>query len=151
MENNKKTIECVVIVILVILLLYCLYTYFIRENFDATTSEFVPVGSERYGLRGDLLRQSDIARIFISPYRNIRLNQTGNMMYESSLPPAQEGLHGCRRVPCTIGVDEYDSMDTCWRCNDTDMCDNNGNGCNNKKKIYRKQMLNKINRNSMQN
>lgn len=89
-----------------------------REGFDPTSSEFVPVGSDRYGLRGDRLRSSDIARIYLNPNRNIRLHHSSGLMYPSNATPCQEGIGGCNKVDCPCGRGAYDSTDTCFQCTD---------------------------------
>jgi len=88
------------------------------EGFDATGREFVPVGldRDRYGIRGDKLRRSDIARIYINPNRQIRLNPTSGMMYESNKTPCEEGIGGCKKTPCPCNTNEYDGQDSCWNC-----------------------------------
>ncbi len=86
------------------------------EYFDKNTVEFVALGEERYGLRGDLLRRSDIARLYMRPDRHIRLNDTSGMMYESNFKPAEEGKKGCKKTQCPEHTDEYDQLDTCWNC-----------------------------------
>lgn len=85
------------------------------EFFDAGGNEFLPVGSVRYGLRGEPLRTSSIAKYYISPRRQIRLSQTMNPMYEANLPPAQMGEKGCQKVDCPK-CGAYDKTDTCWTC-----------------------------------
>lgn len=106
----------VVIFLIVILLLWLVYPMFGFELFDSTTSEFVPVGYPRYGLRGEPLRRSSILKYFIRPDRNIRLSQSSGEMWESNNSPAKEGIKGCRKVPCPMYHDGYDKQDTCWQC-----------------------------------
>ena len=89
-----------------------------KEGFDATNTEFVPVGRDRYGLRGDLLRRSDIARIYLRPDRHMRLHHTSGQMYPSDRTPCEEGIAGCKSGPCPCKRDAYDSTDTCWTCTD---------------------------------
>lgn len=113
--------ETVIIVILVILLLLCIIRPFDNnEGFCGYTSVSLPVGSPLYGLRGDRLRTSDIAKNYLSPYRQIRLNHAGGEMYISDRTPEEEGYNGCRKVKCPINqpFGEYDCMDTCWKCSD---------------------------------
>ncbi len=90
------------------------------EGFNPDTDEFVPVGHRRYGLRGDVLRRSDIARLYIRPDRQIRLNPTSGWMYESNNTPCREGIGGCRKMPCPTNTNEYDKLDTCWNCGTAD-------------------------------
>lgn len=105
--------EVVALFLLVILAIWVIYPFF--ENFDVTTSEFVPEGADRYGLRGDLLRRSSIKKYFIRPDRNIRLSHSDGEMWESNNPPALEGNKDCVKVACPSN-DGYDNLDTCWKC-----------------------------------
>jgi len=105
--------EVVVIFLLIILVIWVVYPFF--ETFDVTGTEFVAEGGDRYGLRGDLLRRSDIARTFIRPDRNVMLSHSSGEMWESNNTPAQDGLKDCRKVPCPDN-DGYDNLDTCWKC-----------------------------------
>ena len=104
--------EIVAIFLLIILAIWVIYP--LMEGFDSTTTEFVPVGSERYGLRGDLLRRSNIEKYFIRPDRRIRLSHSGGEMWESNNDPMTEGIKGCKAVPCP--ANGYDNIDTCYQC-----------------------------------
>ncbi len=112
MDDNKK-------MILVLVLLVAAWWFMTRssEGFDGTTSEFVPVGDDRYGLRGDMLRRSDISRLYIRPDRQVRLHHTNNPMYESNFSPEGEGPKSCRISQCPSGT-EYDATDRCYTCED---------------------------------
>ncbi len=105
---------------MLMLFLVILFVWFIMkpssEGFDSTNTEFVPVGKDRYGLRGDLLRRSDISRLYISPNRQIRLHPSSGWMYPSNQTPCEEGIGGCRQVDCPCNTNEYDDKDTCWSC-----------------------------------
>ncbi|QKF94327.1 hypothetical protein QKU48_gp0869 [Fadolivirus algeromassiliense] len=105
--------EVVALFLLVILAIWVIYPFF--ENFDVTGTEFVSEGSDRYGLRGDLLRRSSIKKYFIRPDRNIRLSHSTGEMWESNNPPGMEGVKDCVKVPCPSN-DGYDGLDTCWKC-----------------------------------
>ena len=107
---NKETIIVIIVIILVLWVLYPLF-----EGFDASGREFVPIGCQRYGLRGEPLRTSDIANTFIRPDRQIRLSNTDGEMWESNYPPSAEGIKNCRKVKCPQN-DGYDNLDTCWKC-----------------------------------
>lgn len=109
----------VVVFLIAVLALWVLYPLF--ENFDANGSEFVPIGHERYGLRGDLLRRSDIRKNFIRPDRQIRLSHSNGEMWESNYSPENENIHGCQKVDCPM-PNGYDNMDTCWKCEGHDRC-----------------------------
>ena len=99
--------------VIIIIGVWILYPYF--EGFDVTTSEFVPIGSPRHGLRGDLLKQHWIGQDFMSDYRQILLNDTDGEMWSSNWTPAQQGLKNCGKTGCPQ-VNGYDKMDTCYRC-----------------------------------
>lgn len=104
--------EVVVIFLIVVLALWVMWPFF--EGFDASGSEFVPVGADRYGLRGEPLRRSSIEKYFIRPDRRIRLSQSGGEMWEGNNDPASEGMKDCKKVPCP--ANGYDNIDTCYKC-----------------------------------
>nr|QBK88572.1 MAG: hypothetical protein LCMiAC01_02490 [Mimivirus LCMiAC01] len=111
-ELNRETIIIIIVLVVILWLLYGRR----MEGFDQDTVMFVPVGEPRYGLRGDLLDTRDIRYNYISPVRHIRLHNSNNQMWESDNPPSEEGIKDCGKVPCPINTDEYDKMDTCWKC-----------------------------------
>lgn len=86
------------------------------EAFDETGSEFVPVGQERYGIRGDLLSRSSIANNYLSPNRNIVLNPSTGQMYTSNNPPTMQGHPNCKQTKCPSNLNDYDATDTCHTC-----------------------------------
>ena len=105
--------------LLLVFLIIILVWFFFKsrtEKFDASTLAFVPVGYDRYGLRGDLLRRSSIDNIYISPNRHIALHAGGGQMWESNTPPPQDGMIGCKKTGCPTNTNEYDQRDTCWSC-----------------------------------
>jgi hypothetical protein len=106
--------KVIVIIIVVILIVWCVFPLF--EGYDATGTEFVPVGCSRYGMRGDKLRRASILKYFIRPDRHVRLSQTNNVMWESNNPPATEGIPDCEEVNCPENTNEYGPDDTCWMC-----------------------------------
>ena len=106
--------EEIVIVFLVVLFIWWMTTK--SEGFNSLTNEFIPVGHDRYGLRGDKLRRSDIANLYLNPERNMRLNPSSGLMYSSNKTPCQEGHAGCQKVDCPCNTNEYDEQDTCWNC-----------------------------------
>lgn len=113
MVNNE-----IVFAFLAILLVLYLVSPKNAEGFDQDGAEFVGVGSDRYGLRGDLLRRSSIDQLYMRPDREARLNQSGGLMYFSNNSPEAEGTQNCRQVPCPTCSGGYDSSDTCWQCGD---------------------------------
>jgi len=88
------------------------------ENFDATGQEFIHQCSPvRYGLRGDPLRQVDIANYYHSPYRQMYVGEAGSMLFEGTETPDKYCMEDkCVKVPCVSHTGEFDSMDTCWKC-----------------------------------
>ena len=104
------------IIMLLIILIIIVYSSGLPEYFDEKTVEFVPVGAQRYGLRSDKLKSSDIAKYYKSPYRNIVLDPTSGQMWESDNPPAVEGIPGCSQIQCPPLYNDYDPLDKCWQC-----------------------------------
>ena len=78
-----------------------------RERFDDL---FV---TDRYGLRGEKSRISDIRHKYIYPESNVRLNSSSGHMYESRHRPHEtEGV--CNKVNCPLITDNRKS--SCWYC-----------------------------------
>ncbi len=111
-KSNKEIIVIVLLIVIAIWGIYPLLGNF--EGFNADSTEFVPVGSERYGLRGDPIRRSSIDNYFISNNRQITLSQAGGEMWESNRSPTAQGFSDCVSVKCP--GNKYDSQDTCWQC-----------------------------------
>jgi hypothetical protein len=107
--------EYIIGFIILLVVIWIFYPYF--ERFDATGTEFVPVGGDRYGLRGELLRRSSIENWYIRPDRRIRLSHSGGEMWESNYDPSVQGIKDCHKVPCPSNG--FDSMDVCWKCGDS--------------------------------
>lgn len=109
-------------IVMAILLAVVLWLYYGRdwlaESFDSQGLEFVPVGSDRYGLRGDLLRRRPITDYYISPDRQMRLHPSSGLMYISNRSPSAEGTPNCQKVECPTNTNEYDNRDSCWMCGD---------------------------------
>lgn len=103
-----------IIFLILVILIWIIFSKKI-EFFDRHTREFVPVGYTRFGLRGDLLKKSLLDKYYIRPNRHIRLSQSGSMMRENNCPPKDKYMEECQKVPCP-DVDEYDDLDTCWKC-----------------------------------
>lgn len=101
-----------VFVFIIILAIFLIIKPF-TEKFDENTMEFVPLGAQRYGLRSDPLNYRSIDSNYISANRHIRLNNAGGVMFESSNPP--QGKH-CTQVNCPNNTNEFDALDTCWKC-----------------------------------
>jgi len=111
---DKINKEMVIIFFVIILAIWVVYPF--MEGFNASTNEFVPVGDVRYGLRGDKLRRVPISKYFIGPNRNIRLSQSNGMMWEADASPEEQGIPDCHKTQCPTNTNEFDSMDTCWKC-----------------------------------
>lgn len=89
------------------------------EGFNSNGTIFVKIDEPRYGLRGELLSRRPISDYYIRPDRHVRVDDSGNEMYVSNRSPIEEGLKGCREVPCPQLGNKwsgYDEQDTCWNC-----------------------------------
>jgi len=114
MKFDQQTLIIVLAVIFVLWFLWPANEGF-YEYFDASGEEFVPVGSVRYGLRGEPLHTSNIAKYYISPRRQIRFSQARGDMYEANLPPQMMGEKGCKTIQCPSNG--FDNLDKCYTCN----------------------------------
>lgn len=112
MDNINK--EVIIAILLILLAVFVMYPLF--ESFDATTTEFVPVGDLRHGLRGEPLNTVNIAKYYMRPNRNIVTNNTGGELWESDYAPENERFRGCVKEQCV--QPGQDKMDTCWNCFD---------------------------------
>lgn len=117
--------DCIGLIVIVILIWFIMRNR--NEGFSADMREFLPVGFQRYGLRGDPIRSRDARLDYIQNNRNIRLSHTGGEMWQSNSPPTKF-LKDCQKVPCPHNG-EYDSMDTCWRCGDNTVPSFKTGGC----------------------
>lgn len=115
---SELLIVLIILIIIVLIFFYPSSSVNNREYFDADGVEFLPLGEDQYGLRGDRLNIRSIDNHYISPYRQIRLSFAGGDMWEASTTPEEQGFTGCYQTPCPCGTDYYDDMDTCWMCND---------------------------------
>tara|TARA_Y100000782_G_scaffold115607_1_gene161502 strand:- start:23547 stop:23927 length:381 start_codon:yes stop_codon:yes gene_type:complete len=71
------------------------------------------IGEPRYGLRGDLLKTSDIRYKYIYPENHFRIDKSPGIMYESRNPPhLNEG--NCKPVSCPHIFGRSDGV--CWDC-----------------------------------
>lgn len=89
-----------------------------NEGFDAKTVEFVPVGNDRYGLRGEKLDTYDIADLYIGPERKIALHPSSEIMWVSDFSPEEELISNCTNVSCPTNENDFDNLDTCYQCGD---------------------------------
>ena len=121
--------DCIGILVIIILVWFIMRTR--NEGFSADTREFVPVGSQRYGLRSDPLSYRDIRTDYIGENRHILTSPTGVEIYQSNDPPTKYG-NNYQQVQCRNIPSEYGSNDTCWIRSDNSMYDNsNGNNYKN--------------------
>lgn len=104
------TTRIIAIILLIILAFWVILPMLRKEGFDADMREFVPVGSPRYGLRGNLLNTIPISVNYIRPDQDVMLSQTGGEMWVSNFPPQGKN---CDRVECPGW---YDKSDQCWKC-----------------------------------
>ena len=112
---NQINKEVVLIFLLILLALWVIYPLFSRrERFNADGTIFVPVGDQRYGLRGEPIRSSDSRKLFIREDPHVLLSQSGGEMWISNNAPASSGMKGCKRVQCPAYG--YDNLDQCWQC-----------------------------------
>jgi len=109
LELNK---EVIVIFFLVLLAVWVMYPFL--EGFNVDGTEFAPLGAPRYGLRGNTLKQIDIANYYMRPDVRVVLNQAGGELWQSNNDPGDEGIKGCYKVPCP--ANEYYNQDVCYKC-----------------------------------
>jgi len=103
-------------VILLILVLYVLWRLlFSREFFDSSTTEFVPEGDARYGLRGNLLNTKSIQTLFYPADRNVRISNAGADMYQTLNVPESQSNQKCNKMACPTNAD-FNCLDTCYSC-----------------------------------
>lgn len=111
MKFNKNII---LFILAIVLLLWILSPMF--ENFSSNQTVLVPIGSPTVGLRGDPLHWSSIDKLYIRPDRQIRLSDTGAMMWDANESPTEQGIPDCYKVDCPILTGGYDKTDSCYKC-----------------------------------
>lgn len=97
---GTSTKEIIIILLLVLFSVWILCPFY--ENFE--------------GLRGEIIPTSTAKPQYMSPYRQIMLNQGGGEKWQSDRTPPEEGFSGCYKVQCPVYEYGYDNMDTCWQC-----------------------------------
>ena len=117
---NKKIILIFLIIVLLVWIMYPTSTHNGSETFTSDEQyDVMPslesLTSGRYGLRGDKLRRSSIYNWYMSPDRQIMLNDSSGEMWQANGTPPSFGIKDCRVVKCPING-EYDNLDTCWKC-----------------------------------
>lgn len=112
---DKRNTEIIVIVLLIVIAIWGIYPLLEKfEGFNSDVTEFVPVGEQRYGLRGEPLKRNSIDNYFRSDNRQIVLSQAGGEMWQSNVNPTSQGFTDCAPVKCP--GNKYDNDDTCWQC-----------------------------------
>lgn len=110
----------IMLVFLAVIFIWFMFNQFKNKNegFDDQTVMFVPVGEQRYGLRGEPLRSYDIKENYISANRHLAMHPSGNVMWTSNNAPEEEKITGCNQVQCqNFGVvNDFDNLDTCHQC-----------------------------------
>lgn len=109
----------IIIVAIAIILAYLIYAC--RPG----KSEGFKLFEQRYGLRGDRLRTSDIKHKFWWPQSHYKINKSSGMMYEGEIPPTKTCRPGfaqrgkcqgeCQRTDCPKRFGNSDAQ--CWGCN----------------------------------
>jgi hypothetical protein len=96
--------------VLILLFLFLFFLFINKtEGFDSKMVHFVSPGNIRYGLRGDMLKRSDISRLYKNNNRHIALNPTSGQMWMNNIAP-----NGCKAIDCPNN--NYDTQDTCHMC-----------------------------------
>lgn len=114
-KSYKEIIFIVIILIVVIWLMSSTFEGFTILGGDAAISDVsYPVYYQRFGLRGEPWRTSNIDNWYRSDNRQIMLSHAGGEMWESNRTPIDERFTGCTKVPCSSYI--YDNQDTCWQC-----------------------------------
>lgn len=117
--DSKCGIKVIIVFVVILFFLWIMFpcnTNQMSEPFDSTDTEVMAVGQPRYGLRGDLLDRSCILKYYMSPNRQVLLNNYESEIYTSNYSPVEQGRKDCKKVPCPTYGDGYDSRDTCWTC-----------------------------------
>jgi len=97
--------------IIILLIILLVWWFFVNYGKQYAAETFNPRFSDEY------MGPNNIASMFISPYRHIRLNDGNGVMWESSAPPTLYD-NSCHRAQCPQGTNEFDNMDTCWKCDE---------------------------------
>lgn len=115
MELNKNVI---LILLLVVVLFWALSSNFefFAEKPDYDVNGLIPIGYPKTGLRGEPLHWSSIDKLYIRPDRQIRLSQTGAMMWDANRSPIEQGIPDCYKVDCPTCMGGYDKTDSCYKC-----------------------------------
>lgn len=103
--------QIIITVLVALLVLMLVLSFFRKESFDADMREFVPVGADRYGLRGNLIQSIPISVNYIKKDQDVMLSQTSGEKWVSNFAPQGQN---CNRVDCPGW---YDKLDQCWKCN----------------------------------
>lgn len=124
MNNSPKLMLAIFLGIILLIILVTFYnTYRNKEGFDITGSEFVPVGEDRYDLKGEKLDRIYVGEYYVRPDRHIKLNNTKGFVWNANISPLEQGNSSCKRVTCPSFPSNYDpspviydNIDQCWEC-----------------------------------
>tara|TARA_Y100000766_G_C18897368_1_gene601631 strand:+ start:1507 stop:1941 length:435 start_codon:yes stop_codon:yes gene_type:complete len=103
--NGLKSQNQVLMYGLIIIVLILLYRNSTKKQ------EGFEIGEPRYGLRGDLLKTSDIKHKFIYPTSHYRIDNSPGPMYEGRHEPME---NKCDIVDCPEYYDNPDKV--CYSC-----------------------------------
>ena len=113
MEINRN------VVLIAVIVLIGVYIIMRSEGFDASGQEFLPVGSQRYGLRGEPLSSHSARMNYLPCTSHIMLNHAGGMVYEAATSPLEQGKNGCVKTACPFDSLEF-AGNMCWSCDNGD-------------------------------
>ena len=111
MEMNRN------LVLLIVIVCIGLYIIMSSEGFDASGQEFVPVGQQRYGLRGEPIESHSARMNYLPCSTHMVLNHAGGLMYEAATSPLEQGKNGCIKTACPYNSYEFQG-NMCWKCDD---------------------------------
>jgi hypothetical protein len=114
MNLSKDSLTLIVVVLILVGLWYISYPdRNCEEKFDSDMRSFVPIGSQRYGLRGDKLTWYDIAQTYLPKSQNKIINSSGG---EIANVKDMSNAPNCKKVTCPDT--DYFKGDTCWACSE---------------------------------
>lgn len=122
---KSKYLYNILLIALILLILWKIWNDNTFEMYGPKTQVFVPVGEDRYDLRGNKMNTRDIYYNYMKPQRHIILNESGGEMWKSDYAPIKEEIKNCKKIKCPENENDYDEMDTCHMCKlDKGYCDN---------------------------
>lgn len=115
--GNKENMFVKFIIVIASCALLCYVLMGKRERFGPNGREFVKVGAQRFGLRGDKTTGRDISLSYYDNDRNFAMHPTGNPMWINDITPFEEGHKNCKQqIDCHKHVNEYGESDACFKC-----------------------------------